>query len=166
MMTLQRRLLALATITTFAGCATNPTPSPAPAADALSDCAGRSAESADWRPVLAEGFAFCMPPDWRPGGRNVWNGDGGHVTWETQSEKRPFVVASVPGTGPADLWERTERIGGASAKLRTRRVGSTYYTSAVWTSPRFSMTGEASSFSAAQRQLEIYRTVRFILADR
>jgi hypothetical protein len=162
------RSLALAMVTIFAACSSNPAPEAAPTSDASSDCSrSASADGAVWKAVVADRFAFCIPPDWQSASRNTWDGDGGSIAFFGSEQPRgPFVVAAVPGQMPTDVWERTETINGARIKLRRSRLGSTYYTGAVSSSPRFSLTGVAPTRTAAERHIEIYRTIHQLPAVR
>ena len=143
-------------------CASQPRVADEQPSTPMAGCPGRSAapDGATWQEVNADGFSFCVPLDWRPGGRNSWEGDGGSVTWG-RGEPRETPVATLPGQEPTDVWRVSESIGGAPARLGRFRSGSTYRTSAMWQTPRVYFFGETARLTSAKRHIEIYRTVRF-----
>src|SRR5687768_15564305 len=168
-------VLQLALVAATASCANRSGSSPASEGEAQTvvPCAVPAArsDSVMWREVRGEGFTFCVPADWRPSGPNTWRGGGGIVTWGRSATARiPITVGRMDSDNPvtagrapvppSDGWEATERIGGESVRLRSMRMGAKYSTFAEWSSRLLHFSGTAASAREAERQLEIYRTVR------
>jgi hypothetical protein len=132
-------------------------------------------EVASWREIAAEGFTFCVPPDWRGSGRSLRRGSA-EITWGkgtrppqqvavvTQTVVAPAGAVPRPPSGPpldSDLRRFTEEIGGHRATVWRNRFGQGYHTGAHWESLRFWIVGEAADPASADMQLTIFRTVRF-----
>ena len=161
-------VLPLAIATAMVGCASQSGSVPASDPDPVVPCAARAAQSdtTPWREARGKGFTFCVPGDWRASGPYTWRGNGGQVTWGLGDGPRVPVTVRPMGSGrvslpaPGVAWEATETIGGQTVRLMSMRSGSDYLTSATWTSALLSFSGSAQSARDAERQLEIYRTVR------
>jgi len=129
-----------------------------------------SAPQEQWQQVSARGFTFCIPSSWRATGRNTFRGDGGWVRWGT-GEPRPTEVATVTVSVPAGSPLPTlpgrrhrfpETIGGYVAELWDNEYEGKFYTGAQWQTPdRIYLEGQTTDPGGRDRQLEIYRTVRF-----
>ncbi|HEV7587479.1 MAG TPA: hypothetical protein VGO40_05065 [Longimicrobium sp.] len=129
-----------------------------------------SSTEGPWQQISAQGFTFCIPSAWRATGRNTARGDGGSLRWGT-GEHRPREVATVTMNGPVGSPPPTlpgrrnrfsETIGGYVAELWDNEFEGRFYTGAQWqTRTRIYLEGESSNLRARDRQLEIYRTVRF-----
>jgi hypothetical protein len=129
-----------------------------------------SSPQEQWQQVSARGFTFCIPTSWRATGRNTFRGDGGWVRWGT-GEPRPTEVATVTVRVPAGSPLPTlpgrhnrfpETIGGFVAELSDNEYEGTFYTGAQWQTPvRIYLQGQTTDLRGRDRQLEIYRTVRF-----
>lgn len=141
-------------------------------------------EAADstWRLVRADGFTFCVPPEWSPVGKpgkdalaqRKWRSGLTSIEWTRGRyvpERLPFIVSGEPGSTPrgppqADIRQTSERIGGGVADMWLSDLQTGYRTGAVWTSPgAIYFLGEARRREQAQVHLDIYRTVRFSLPD-
>jgi hypothetical protein len=137
-----------------------------------------------WRLVQADGFTFCVPANWSPGGRRsaqghdarVWRSGASSITWGT-GEFRPqrtgtaTVTVAVPAgesphpsmvTPPGTVRRFVEVIGGRSAEMWDNQFGSSFYTGVILEEPRrVHISGEAQDRTTAALQLAVYRTVRF-----
>jgi hypothetical protein len=123
-----------------------------------------------WQQISARGFTFCVPASWRAAGRNAFRGDGGRIEWGT-GHYRPREIATVtvtapvgspPPTLPGIHNHFTETIGGSVAEINDSEYEGKFYTSAQWQTPtQIYLQGESTSARGRDRQLEIYRTVRF-----
>ena len=152
------------------GCraATNPAPL------AAQDCTAQvpSADVSGWRSVEAEGFTFCVPPDWSASGR-TWSRGTARVTWGVgtavaeadvpemvRAANRP-VPSCVP-TPPKNVLVRptAEVIGGHEARVWRSRYSRGFYTGAHWSTPHFYIVGEASDAATADLEMVIVRTAR------
>ena len=128
-----------------------------------------SAAQAQWQQISAQGFTFCIPASWRAAGRNTFRGEGGWVRWGTgeyrASETRTVTVHVPAGSLPHAPQGRQNRfaetIGGAVAELWDNELDGRFYTGAQWRTPQIYLVGQSGDMSARDRQLEIYRTVRF-----
>lgn len=149
-------------------------PNPAFAQEAETVPCAVPVASADeqWQQISAEGFTFCIPSSWRAGGRNTFRGDGGWVRWVT-GEYRPTeirtVTVSVPAGSPLPpppgrQNRFSETIDGSVAELWDNELQGTYATGAQWRAPAVYLLGQSNSLRGRDRQLEIYRTVRFTAA--
>lgn len=123
-----------------------------------------------WQQISAQGFTFCVPGSWRASGRNTFRGDGGRLRWGTgehrSTEVRTVTVnvpaGSLPPTPPGRYNRFSEVIGGSVAELWDNELEGTFYTGAQWRTPvPIYLQGESTNPRARERQLEIYRTVRF-----
>jgi hypothetical protein len=130
-----------------------------------------------WREVRANGFTFCVPPDWRPRGRGrngmdarAWRGAEGELRWGTGGERSPFVgreVVRVPAgepmtvPRPPTVHSHTELVGGAEAVVRDNVFGGEHLVGAWWESPAAQIDGRADNAAGAALLLDICRTVRF-----
>jgi hypothetical protein len=129
-----------------------------------------SAPEEPWQQVSARGFTFCVPASWRATGRNTFRGDGGWVRWGT-GEYRPTEIATVTVMAPAGSPPPTlpgrrnrfpEEIGGSVAEIWDNEFEGTFYTGAEWRTPeRIYLMGQTTDLQGRNRQLEVYRTVRF-----
>lgn len=162
----------LISTTLAAGCASAGTSIPA---DSLPPCASAAGHES-WRQASGDGVSFCVPADWASAGRRGWRGPGGKFQWdrgehEARREISSAVVAvtgdravapPIPAPIPAMVLHRsTEEIGGALVELWISEMNGALRTGADWKSGRaIHMRGEALSRSAAELQLEIYRTTR------
>ena len=132
-------------------------------------------EVSSWREVAAEGFTFCVPSDWRGGGR-TWRRGSAEITWGkgTRPRQQVAVVTETvivpagavprPPSGPppdSDLQRFTEEIGGHRATVWRNRFGQVYHTGADWESLRVWIVGEAADPASADVQVTVFRTVRF-----
>lgn len=122
-----------------------------------------------WQQISAQGFTFCVPNSWRATRGNTIRGDGGWVRWGT-GERPPGEVRTVTVNVPAGSLpptpprrqNRAEMIGGSVAEVWDNEYEGTFYTGAQWQTPvRIYLQGESRNPAARDRQLEIYRTVRF-----
>jgi hypothetical protein len=128
-----------------------------------------------WREVAAEGFRFCVPPDWRVSDR-TWRHGGARLTWglgaPPSRQRVATAVVAVPASelgaaGPgspipdSDVRRFSEDIGGHLADLWRNRFGRSYYTGAEWSSPRVWLVGDAQDPATADLQITVFRTVRF-----
>ena len=152
-----------------------PSPSATAAAPTAEACTASvpAVDLSAWRLVTAQGFTFCVPPEWRGSGR-TWHRGNATISWglgeparrEVRTELRT-VPASQAGSPPAgappdsDIRRFAEAIGGRDAQLWRNRFGRAYYTGARWDSPRVWLTGEANGPDAADLEVTIFRTVRF-----
>lgn len=153
------------------GCAT----SAVVPASTLPECRVSGAP-AEWRQVSAEGLTFCVPENWRSAGSRSWRGDGGRVRWEWGQRVRAVssTVVVTRGSPPtreqaraalpvSPVQRSTETVGGELVDLWISEVEGAYRTGADWQTGRtMYMTGEAVSLSEAERQLDIYRSVRLV----
>jgi hypothetical protein len=132
-----------------------------------------SSPQEQWQQISAEGFTFCIPDSWRATARNTFRGDGGWIRWGT-GEHRPTELRSVtvsvpagslpptPPTPPGRRNRFSETIGGHVAELWDNEFQGRFYTGAQWQTPaRIYLLGESTDLRGRDRQLEIYRTVRF-----
>jgi hypothetical protein len=154
----------------IAGCASGG--SSGATADALPPCQVETDESRDWRQVTTAEVSFCVPAGWSSGGRNEWRARGGSIRWGTGPTRQVREVGQTialvrPGEIPqapppsAPVTRLSEVIGGLPVELSIFQTESQFQTSAVWRTPGdFSMGGTATSQSAAELQLDIFRTAR------
>lgn len=134
-----------------------------------------SIDVSTWREIAAEGFTFCVPADWRGGGR-TWRRGSAQITWGKGTHPRkqvavvtetvvvPAGVVPQPPSGPppnSDVQRFNEEIGGHRASVWRNRFGQDYHTGADWESLRIWIVGEATDPAAADLQVTIFRTVRF-----
>ena len=123
-----------------------------------------------WQQISAQGFTFCIPSSWRAA-RNTARGDGGRLRWGTGDHPRT-EVATVTMTVPAGSTPQiptlpgrrnrfSETIGGYVAEIWDNEYEGKFYTGAQWQTPRIYLQGESTNPTGRERQLEIYRTVRF-----
>lgn len=132
-------------------------------------------ELSAWRSVTAEGFTFCVPPEWRAVGR-TWRHGEASISWGTgayRPRKIGSVVTTVVTTDPSRVplpegppensavHRFSEEIDGRIAQVWRNRFGVDYHTGATWASPRVWMHGEANDAHSANLQVTIFRTVRF-----
>lgn len=167
-----RRLIAVGAVL-LVGCGAHQTnPQLAPAATGISPCRVTvpAPDSGTWHQIQGQGFAFCVPADWRASGARGWRGDGGSITWGT-GEYRPRttvgpltrVPASIrtnPAPPPGTL-NVTEVIGGETAHLWESQVQGSEHTGATWETRRIYFEGTSGGPQGAARQFMVYRTVQF-----
>ena len=170
-------VVQLAMVAVLWGCASQAGSASSADETAFVPCAVRAAaptDSVPWREVRGDGFTFCVPGDWRADGPDKWRGDGGTISLSGErGERIPITVsrmgsgrptrgvgAGVPVVLPSDHRDTMETIGGELVRLTTFRSASKYGTMAEWTSGLVRFAGSAVSEKAAERHLEIYRTVR------
>lgn len=149
---------------------------PAPVANA---CGERvpSAQVSGWRMVEAQGFSFCVPPDWSASGRS-WAHGTARITWgigrqvaqgdvpaiaQAESRSLPACV-SAPARG-ADIHPTPEMIGGRQAQVWRSRYPRGFYTGGHWHDPHFYIVGEAPDAATADLEMTIVRTVRWGFAE-
>jgi hypothetical protein len=122
-----------------------------------------------WKQVDAGTFTFCVPATWRQTSGDTYRGEGGWIRWGTGSRPRGRLVRSVvtvpAGQTPSVPGEQrrfTESIGGSVAELWDNQLDGTFYTGAEWKTPApVYVYGQSKSFSVRNKQLQVYRTVRF-----
>jgi hypothetical protein len=123
-----------------------------------------------WQQISAQGFTFCIPSSWRATARNTFRGDGGWVRWGTgeyrSTQIRTRTVNARAGAAPPPPPGRSNRfsemIGGSVADLWDNELQGTFFTGAQWRTPaQIHLLGQSTSLQGRDRQLEIYRTVRF-----
>ncbi|HEX8907282.1 MAG TPA: hypothetical protein VF771_20690 [Longimicrobiaceae bacterium] len=161
--------VAAASLAVF-GCraATNPAPM------AAHGCSARvpSADVSRWQSVEAEGFTFCVPPDWSASGR-TWSRGSDRVTWgvgETVAKADvPAMVQAANRPAPAcvsspaknvQIHPTAEVIGGHEAQVWRSRYGQGFYTGGHCSTPHFYIVGEASDAATADLEMLIVRTAR------
>lgn len=156
---------------TAAGCAT----SAVVRASTLPECSAAGAP-AEWLQVKVEDLTFCVPESWRSAGPRSWRGAGGRIQWAWGQRVREVastvvVVMGSPPTReqaaaalPVSPVQRTmETVGGELVDVWISEVEGAYRTGADWQTGRtMHMTGEATSLSAAERQLDAFRSVRLV----
>ncbi len=155
------------------GVETVASPSAALAAGCRATVAGIDVST--WREIAAEGFTFCVPPDWRGGGR-TWRRGSARINWGkgthprqqvavvTETMVAPAGAAPQPPSGPppnSEIQRFTEEIGGHRASMWRNRFGQDYHTGADWESLQIWIVGEATDRAAADLQIAVFRTVRF-----
>jgi hypothetical protein len=125
-----------------------------------------------WQQVSARGFTFCIPSSWRATAGNTVRGDGGRIRWGT-GEPRPTEVATMTMSVPVGSLPQvptlpgrhnrfSETIGGYVAEISDSEYEGRFYTGAQWPTPvRIYLQGESADPRVRDRQLEVYRTVRF-----
>jgi hypothetical protein len=159
------------------GCtaATNRAPAAGPSAGSAAQACNASVPTADvsaWHSVEAEGFTFCVPPDWSASGRS-WSRGTARVTWGLGSTvaavdvpaiargaSRPaFACVSGP-TKRVQIHPTAEVIGGREARVWRDHVRQGFYTGGHWSAPHFYIVGEASDAATADLEMLIVRTAR------
>jgi len=161
------------------GCGTNPSPAAGPAVGSASGSASRAcnaevpaADVSTWHSVEAEGFTFCVPPDWSASGRS-WSRGTAKITWGlgttvatadvpaiAQGASRPAFACTSPTTKRVQIHPRAEMIGGRQAQVWRDHVRQGFYTGGHWTAPHFYIVGEASDAATADLEMLIVRTAR------
>ncbi|HYH79090.1 MAG TPA: hypothetical protein VEX86_04815 [Longimicrobium sp.] len=165
--------VAAASLASF-GCraAVNPAPVAGAAGNGCS-AAVASADVSGWRSVEADGFTFCVPPDWSVGGSGrSWSRGTARVTWGlgrtvaaadvpamAQASSQPAFACTGPSKG-ARIHPRPEMIGGRQAQVWRSRVRQGFYTGGHWSAPHFYIVGEASDAATADLEMTILRTAR------
>lgn len=123
-----------------------------------------------WKQVSTEAFTFCVPSSWRLTARNTYRGEGGWIRWGTGPRPTRRAVGAVTVQVPAGQKPPmpgrqrrfTESIGGGLAELWDNELQGTHYTGAEWRSPTSAyIYGQSTSLSVRDKQLEVYRTMRF-----
>ena len=177
-----RRSALLPVLGVLVACgAQGPTPAPAPARTEVTagvPCAASIPEQdlTTWRTVSAEGFTFCMPPEWTADG-HVWTRGAGKLTWGTgerpngavRTETRRVTAAELSrmqvnadeSSADREVQRSSPLIDGRIADVYRNRFGTKYRTGAQWSDPRVWITGEASSAEAADVEIVIIKSVRF-----
>lgn len=162
------RLLYRSSLMLLASCASagNSTSAEIPAAA----CENPPTSTQRWKQVSTEAFAFCVPSAWRLTTRNTYRGEGGWIRWGTGPRPTRRAVGSVTVVVPAGQKPPmpgrqrrfTESIGGGLAEMWDNELQGTYYTGAEWRSPAMAyIYGQSTSLSVRDKQLEVYRTMRF-----
>lgn len=166
-----RPAVAAAVLAAAFGC--RPAVNPSPVA-ASGSCSAEvpSADVSGWKSVAAEGFTFCVPPDWNASGR-TWSRGTARVTWgvgETVAQADvPGMVAMANRPAPAcvssaskgvQIHRTAEVIGGREAQVWRNRYRQGFYTGAHWTTPHVYIVGEASDAATADLEMVIVRTAR------
>jgi len=167
------RITALAALVAAGGCGHGgATRAPAPVADAPCTAYVASRDLSGWKAVAADGFTFCVPPEWRVS-RNSGSGQNATLTWGTGEQPHTVVreevrtvspseiAALVSGTAQTDYRRFTENIGGRDASVWRNRSRDAYFTGAQWTTPRVWLVGTEQTADAAEIEITIIRTVRF-----
>lgn len=163
--------VAAALVTTF-GCTPAPNPAAGPTA-ARGACSAQvpSADVRGWQTVEAEGFTFCVPPDWSASGR-TWSRGTARVTWGVgrtiASADVPAIVqaanrsapACVPSASKGVVRRHPEVIGGREAQVWRNRYRQGFYTGAHWSTPHVYIVGEATDSATADLEMVIVRTAR------
>ncbi|HEU4558065.1 MAG TPA: hypothetical protein VFS20_09455 [Longimicrobium sp.] len=167
-----RPAVAAAALVAAFGC--TPAVNPAPVA-ARGSCAAEvpSADVSRWQSVSAEGFTFCVPPDWSATGRTTWSRGTARVTWgvgQTVADADiPSMVSAANRPAPAcvgsaskgvQIHRTAEVIGGREAQVWRNRYRQGFYTGAHWTTPHIYIVGEASDAATADLEMVILRTAR------
>ena len=157
-------------------------PGDAPAlALAAADTIAVPCERADlpWQRVEVGRLTFCVPGGWEQRGPLTWASETGRITFDTTGWTPTFRPATPtaksvngapgvewPARGPEYQRRRTERIGGAMAELwEARRLDGRLLTRAGWAQRGVVFHGESMTPAEAAQQMEVYRTVRFGMAE-
>jgi hypothetical protein len=123
-----------------------------------------------WQQVSGQGFTFCIPASWRVTARNTVRGEGGWVRWGTGEHRSTEVgtmtvtmpAGSPPPTPPGRVNRFSETIAGYVAELWDNEFEGKFYMGAQWQRPApMYLQGQSTNLRGRDRQLEIYRTVRF-----
>jgi hypothetical protein len=157
------------------GCGTNPAPATGPAVgSAAHACSARvpAADVSAWHRVEAEGFTFCVPPDWSASGRS-WSRGTARVTWGlgsavasadvpqiARAASRPAFACTSGPTKHIQIHPTAEVIGGREAQVWRDHVRQGFYTGGHWSAPHFYIVGEASDAATADLEMTILRTAR------
>ena len=126
------------------GCTPTRSPATGPTA-ARGACSARvpSADVRGWQTVEAEGFTFCVPPDWSASGR-TWSRGTARVTWGVgrtiaSADVPALAKGSAPACVPSSLkgvvQTRSEVIGGREAQVWRNSFRQGFYTGAHWSAP-------------------------------
>jgi len=183
---------ALALILTLPSCASGPPVwTPAARTSAATCAPPDSTAAAAWRLVTTPNFTFCVPPAWSTADGRTWRGSGGSLTWGTGVAPVRHVVRTVevhvrmpPGGGPptqaeveaaaaaqgqgppsCTSYRRSERVGGRVAALYDNECDNRHMTGATWAQAAIYFQGEAADAVTASQQLQVFRTVRFLVAS-
>jgi len=132
-------------------------------AAALPPCQVETDESRDWRQVTTDLISFCVPAGWTPRGQNEWQGRGGSIRWARGPQgaggRAALERAGDPSAGQES--RRREIIDGLPVDLWIVQIENQFQTGAEWRTPQqMHMRGTATSETAAELQLEIFRTAR------
>lgn len=138
-------------------------------------------DSGQWQMVLAEGFTFCLPPDWAPVGDDpytgvrsrVWQGDTGTIGWghgDYRPLRLPFQVEAIPGSPSpsprpipqAEADDIVIQMDGRIVEIREIRVGSTVMSGAIWPFAGIYLSGNAEDDITRVILHQVYRTVRIV----
>lgn len=135
----------------------------------------------DWKEVRGDGFAFCVPSNWRVSGRFAERGTT-RIEWNLgvpaqvgdepllgTGEVRPRGHMGTDPANPTESFRFTETINGRRAELYREALASTnavaleplYLTGAQWLGPTVHFRGRASDLADSEKQFLIYRSVRF-----
>jgi hypothetical protein len=169
-----RAAVAAASIAAL-GCGTNPVPSGGPTAGLAARACNAEVPAADvsaWHSVEAEGFTFCVPPDWSASGRS-WSRGTARITWGlgstvasadlpaiAQATTRPAFSCTSAATKHVQIHPTAEVIGGREARVWRDHVRQGFYTGGHWSEPHFYIVGEASDAASADLEMVILRTAR------
>ncbi len=159
------------------GCGTNPAPAAGPAVGSAANACTAVVPAADvsaWHGVVADGFTFCVPPDWSASGRS-WSRGTARVTWGlgsavapadvpaiAQASSRPAFSCTSTATKRIQIHPRAEVIGGREARVWRDHVRQGFYTGGHWSEPHFYIVGEASDAATADLEMLIVRTARVV----
>jgi hypothetical protein len=167
------RIAAFALLAATGACGhSGPSVSPAPVADAPCTAFVASRDLSTWKAVAADGFTFCVPPEWQLS-RTSAIGHNATLSWGIGEHTRTAIrteiiavkasdLASLPSTSAqTDSRRFTETIGGHDADVWRVRSPAGYFTGAQWRTPRVWLQGTEQTPEAAELELTIIRTVRF-----
>lgn len=166
---------AVASALLAVGCTSGSGPSPAAGPTAARGACSAVVPSADvsgWQTVEADGFSFCVPPDWTASGR-TWSRGTARVTWGVgrtvatadvpaivRAANRP-VASCVPSSAKGTVvHRRPEMIDGREAQVWRNRYRQGFYTGAHWSAPHVYIVGEATDSATADLEMVILRTTR------
>jgi hypothetical protein len=139
-------------------------------------------DSTPWQLVMGQGFTFCVPATWQSSDRRTWRSGGSLIGWCTEtlaqcprvqyefigqiitdpSQEGAAAIADEGNPCSGDHYK--EIVSGASADLEDWRCNGHHVTSAVWFAQKVFFFGQTEDAVTARLQLQVYRTVRFVLA--
>lgn len=110
-----------------------------------------------------------MPESWRRGRSNEWRGAGASVAWDLgrtpQMRERVTIVRSptgMPPRAPGTFRQYTEVVDGQAAEVWESDTPGKYRSVISWRAPLvLQLSGNGTTRSEADIQLQIFRTVRF-----
>jgi hypothetical protein len=167
------RLIHALGILPLLSCASAPTVWAPVARPSPASCSAPSAPtSTPWQLVVADGFTFCVPSDWRPSDERTWSGGGGWVRWganatgapiavRDQVTSRPMAFGEVPVPRCSDN-QFPGTVDGQAVDFEDIDCAGKHNTSAQWRGIAIHLWGECTSGGTASLQLQVYRTVRVV----